>query len=113
MEVTVLGYKGKLRNGEDGFYVDFDNYEINQYHWTTTGIIAQKYGLLIDNEDPDSGAFWAPLFTKWNYDFGPVQYEDHRFPEFSSQEGLLLFISLINGGGIEQDQNFINLDYIV
>jgi hypothetical protein len=114
MEVTVLGYTGKIREGSSGFYVDFDNYAIPQEHWTTVGLIAQKYSLLRDNTDPDSDANWKPLFSRLKHvDFGIVYPSEHRFPEFKDTAGLLKFISLLNNGLKEPDPNFINLDYIV
>lgn len=112
MEVTVLGYTGKIREGSSGFYVDFDNYA--QEHWTTVGLIAQKYSLLRDNTDPDSDANWKPLFSRLKHvDFGIVYMLECRFPEFKDTAGLLKFISLLNNGLKEPDTNFINLDYIV
>ena len=114
MEVTVLGYIGRISEGSSGFYVDFDNYAISQEHWTTVGRIAQKYGILKDNTDPDSYANWKPLFSRLKrVDFGLVYSLEHRFPEFMDITGLLKFVSLLNNGLKEPDPNFINLDYIV
>lgn len=112
MEITVLGYTGKINEGSSGFYVDFDNHY--QEHWTTTGFIAQKCGLLGYNKDPGSYVNWEPLFSKLKHvDFGVVYLFDCRFPEFKDIAGLRKFISLLNNNLKEPDPNFINLEYIV
>ena len=114
MEIIILGYTGIVHEGTNGFYVDFDNYAIPQKHWTTVGLIAQKYSLLRDNTDPDSDVNWELLFSKLKHiDFGKVYPLNYRFPEFKDIAGLLKFISLLNNDLKEPDPNFINLYYIV
>lgn len=114
MNIKVLGYTGKIREGDDGFYVDFDNYAIHQDHWITVGLIAQKYGALKNNKDPDSVSKWESLFSKLKYvDFGRVYSVGHRFPEFSDITGLLKFINLLNNDLKAPDPHFINLDNII
>ena len=114
MEIKVLEYTGNTREGSDGFYVDFSSYTIPQDHWTTVGRIAQKYGILKDNTDLESGANWESLFSKLKHvDFGIVYLSGHLFPEFENITGLLKFVKLLNNGLKEPNPNFINLNYIV
>lgn len=114
MEIKVLGYAGKIQEGGDGFYVHFYNYTNYQDHWTVVGFIAQKYGILRNNTDPESLIDWTPLFSKLKHvNFGSAYSLRHRFPEFKDITGLLKFVSLLNNDLKEPDSNFINLNYII
>lgn len=112
-EITVLKYKGQIRSGGYGFYVNFDTY--NDSHWQITYKIGKYFNIVPSNHNSTAVINWETVINLFKTRYPNIAVNIHcRFPEFKDKELLKEFVDFLNNDlRFTNSTNFINLKYIV